>query len=356
MVPFRFISGWLLALLLLSGMAGCKNSSQVPSTKEYTHLEGQTMGTYYKVSFADSLARNWQPVIDSLLLAINLEVSTYIDSSVISRFNQATHSINLSGNERHFITNFIRSREIFLLSKGAFDPTIMPLVNYWGFGYTPKKPIEEVDSTEVANRLKLVGMQAINGLEVPDSYTLTKPHPDIELDFSAIAKGYAVDKVGEMLYAAGMKNILVDIGGEARGWGKSQRGDKWRLGINLPEEEASLTAVYTALSLDNRGLATSGNYRNLYEVDGVKYSHTINPWTGFPERNPLLSVSILAPDCMTADALATSCMVLGLEKAKEFISAIPEVHALFIFSGSKGEMQTWTSPGMATFVIPASTE
>ncbi len=354
MVDFRSTYS-LIGLITFLGLVACRNSSQTSLPKEYTHLEGQTMGTYYKVSFRDSLDRDWQPAIDSLLVAINLEVSTYIDSSVISTFNKAAHSIRLTGNEHHFIANLLRSREIHTLSKGAFDPTIMPLVNYWGFGYTPKNPIERVDSAEVTSRLKLVGMQAVIGLETPESLTLTKPLPDIALDFSAIAKGYAVDKVGELLMESGIRNILVDIGGEARGWGYSERGDTWKLGINLPEEGASLSALFTAISLENSGIATSGNYRNLYEVDGVKYSHTINPVTGFPERNSLLSATILAKDCMTADALATACMVLGLEKGKEFITSIPDVHALFIFSGSDGKMQSWLSPGMANYVIPPST-
>lgn len=342
-----------LLLLLAAFLTGCRPSGRPAVDPEaFMLIQGETMGTYYKVTYADPERRDFKGSLDSLLAAINAEVSTYIPTSTISRFNQAAEDFTLEGEQPHFTANFIRSREIHALTDGAFDPTVMPLVNYWGFGYTPKKPVTRVDSLMVDSLLTLVGLAAVTGLESPAHRTLSKPLPGIQLDFSAIAKGYAVDVVGQFLLAQGIKDVLVDIGGEARGWGRSPRGDAWTLGVNMPEESASLKAMYTAIHLSGKGLATSGNYRNLYHVDGRTYSHTINPATGFPERNALLSVSVVAPDAMTADALATACMVKGLDGARDLLLNLPDAEGLLIFGTSGGEMASWTSPGMDTLLVP----
>lgn len=334
----------IVALLLLV-LSGCR---ETPATRVYTILQGETMGTYYRVTYHDPQGRDFQPSLDSLLQAINAEVSTYIPTSTISRFNQAQGSFLPEGNHPHFTANLVRSREIYALTDGAFDPTVMPLVNYWGFGYTPKRPVTRVDSLTVDSLLALVGFSAVLGLDSTDQTTLRKPHPGVQLDFSAIAKGYAVDLLGDFLAERGLKDILVDIGGEARAWGKSPRGEAWLLGVNIPDEQADLKALYTSLPLRDQAMATSGNYRNLYTVDGVSYSHTIHPRTGFPERNNLLSATVLASDCMTADALATACMVLGLDGARDLILAIPGAEALLIFGAPDGSMHSWASPGLET--------
>lgn len=307
------------------------------------------MGTYYRVTYRDSLHRDLNAGIDSLLVALNLEVSTYIDSSVISRFNQSGSGIDIRIADRHFAINLLKGREIFRLSNGAFDPTVMPLVNYWGFGYTEKNKVTAVDSQQVAQLQGLVDLSAITGLDTLGPGFLSKPRPEIQLDFSALAKGYGVDLVGMYLRSLGITNFLVDIGGEALASGVSPRGTAWRIGINIPAEEAAVNALYTSLEVTDKALATSGNYRNLYEVDGVKYSHTINPKTGYPERRRLLSASIITSDCMTADALATTCMVLGLEGAKELIGSLSGVDAYLIFSAEDGQMTDWASPGISSY-------
>lgn len=303
------------------------------------------MGTHYKVTVNDPELKVSKESLDSLLMALNLEVSTYIDSSVITRFNQAEDTFRIVG-APHFLANLQRSSEIDSLSDGAFDPTVMPLVNYWGFGYTPKKPVTQVDSLRVRQLLSLVGMERLHWQVSGDTLGMFKTDPDIQLDFSAIAKGYGVDLVGQYLLQLGLKDVLVEIGGEVRAWGQSPRGDAWRLGVNLPKEEAGLQEVFSTISLLDRAMATSGNYRNLYEVNGVKYSHTISPVSGFPERNRLLSATVLAADCMTADALATACMVLGPDRAKDFLNGIPGVDALLILSTEKGEMLSWSTKGL----------
>ncbi|MCF8238457.1 MAG: FAD:protein FMN transferase [Saprospiraceae bacterium] len=340
-----------LAILLVLGivLVGCKRSETTSPAETYLKIKGETMGTYYQVTYQDALQRDLKAGIDSLLIALNQEVSTYIETSVISRFNQSTSGLEVDDADRHFVINLLKSREIYRLSGGAFDPTVMPLVNYWGFGYSEKHQIETVDSQEVAHLQSLVDLSAITGVDTLGPGFLAKPRPDIQLDFSALAKGYGVDLVGLYLRSLGVTNFLVDIGGEALASGVSPRGTAWRIGINVPAEEAALNALYTSLDVSDKALATSGNYRNLYEVDGVKYSHTINPKTGYPERRRLLSASIMAADCMTADALATTCMVLGLDKAKELIGSLSGVDAYLIFSAEDGRMTDWASPGMSSY-------
>ena len=335
-------------LLLASLLFSCAQSSSPQAPLPYLSLEGQTMGTYYRVTYGDPQQRNFQAEIDSLLQAINLEVSTYIKEATISRFNQAEGQLDLrtaprNGQagayaNRHFLPNLLKAKEVYALTEGYFDPTVMPLVNYWGFGYTPKKPVEKADSAKVQEILQLVGFGQIELLIDGRDTLLQKAQPGVQLDFSAIAKGYGVDEIARLLAAKGIENYLVDIGGEAVARGLSSRGDIWRIGINKPQEDAAFDEIQAAIPLENRAIATSGNYRNFYEVDGVKYSHTINPKTGFPERNTLLSASVFAPDCMTADAYATAFMTMGLEKAFALAKQLPEIEAYFIYSLPEGGM------------------
>lgn len=304
------------------------------------------MGTYYRVTYADANGTDYQPAVEALLKAINDEVSTYIETATISRFNQAAEELPLSGKETYFLTNYRAARKFYELTDGAFDPTVMPLVNYWGFGYTEKKPITAVDSVAVDSLMNFVGMDKVALVEEGQGLVLRKELPGVQLDFSALAKGYAVDAVGALLAGKGVRDYLVDIGGEVRGAGRNRQGKPWRIGINVPQETSSPLDFQATLPLDNRAVATSGNYRNFYEVDGVKYSHTINPYTGFPERNTLLSASVLAADCMSADALATACMVLGTEKALALIESLADTEAYFIFSMPDGNMLVRATSGL----------
>jgi FAD:protein FMN transferase len=347
-----FFFFWSASLLV-----SCASESGQQTALPYLTLEGQTMGTYYRVTYGDAQQRDFQGSIDSLLQAINLEVSTYIPEATISRFNQAEVSFDLrtdprSGEagayaNRHFLPNFLKAKEVYAQTEGYFDPTVMPLVNYWGFGYTPKKPVEQADSAKVQELLLLVGFGQVELLVQGEDTLLQKARPGVQLDFSAIAKGYGVDEVGRFLAAQGIENFLVDIGGEALSRGRSPRGDAWRIGINRPQEDAAVDEIQVAVPLDNRAIATSGNYRNFYEVDGLKYSHTINPKTGFPERNTLLSASVFAPDCMTADAFATAFMTMGLERAFALANQLPDIEAYFIYGLPDGGMATRYTPALA---------
>ncbi len=308
------------------------------------------MGTYYRVTYGDSLGRDFGPVFDSLLRDLNLQVSTYIDSSTISRFNRSIGEFTVHPADSHFVANLEAARQVYTRSAGAFDPTVMPLVNYWGFGYTEKRPVTSVDSVRIAELMQAVGMDKVYW-SGPDEKVLRKALPGVQLDFSAIAKGYGVDLLGRWLEKKGIGNYLVDIGGELRARGRNARDAYWTIGINVPRENAGIDQIQTTVSLRDMSVATSGNYRNFYEVEGRKYSHTINPHTGFPERSTLLSASLLHEECTLADAYATACMVLGLEKALQLVDSTEGLEGYFIFGDNEGAFQVAYSAG-----YPVSTD
>lgn len=346
----RLLLFCFLPVLLL--LAGCRQDPLPGEDNPAIEvIEGETMGTYYRVSLLGEAPAGLQASLDSLLVAFNLEVSTYIDSSRISRFNQAAEGLELTEADSHFIANYELAMQIARQSAGAFEPTVMPLVNYWGFGYTPKKPVTDIDSIAIDSLLELVGYEKVELQQQPDgSRFLAKAVPGVQLDFSALAKGYGVDLLARFLSRKGYKNYLVDIGGELAASGDKGNGRPWTVGINVPLEDAEYGAVERAFPLRNRAVATSGNYRNFHEVDGRKYGHTINPKTGFPERTVLLSASIFAPDCATADAFATTCMVLGAEKGMELIESIDHLDAYFIISTSDGGMRSVYTEGLRPLI------
>lgn len=345
----RLLASSLFFLLLI--LTGCQNEV-VPSAKKIVvnKLHGKTMGTTYSVSYQDSLEQDFKGAIDSLLQAINQEVSTYIKDSKISVFNTSTELV-LEKNTEHFVRNFQQAKQIYQQSKGWFNPTVMPLVNYWGFGYTEKRAVESIDSSVVDSLLQLVVFDSVLLVEQEENWIVKKSNPAIQLDFSAIAKGDAVDAVGLFLEKKGIKSYVVEIGGEVRARGKSLKGYPWRAGINVPSEDAAVNSLQTALELDNKSLATSGNYRNFHEVNGQKYAHTINPQTGYPEKNRLLSASVVASNCGVADAFATAFMAMGLDRAWELVNQLPDIEAYFIYSDEQGAFQTKHTEGLAAFLL-----
>lgn len=316
----------------------CANEKE--TIVNYQVVEGKTMGTYYRITYKDSLNRNFFKEADSILIAINEDVSTYIPSSTISRFNQSRSTFSVPVSATHFIENFKYARTVADLSTQMFDPTVGPLINYWGFGYTGRKPVTKVDSAKVDSLLKFVGLKNIKWVEEDDSIHFTKKFPEVELDFGGIAQGYAIDVLAEFLDKKGVKNYLVDLGGEFSAKNRNAKGAFWQVGINIPEEDADVNAIQTIFSLVNETISTSGNYRNFHEVKGVKYSHTLNPYTGFPEKNTLLSVSVFGPQCTMADGLATACMAMGFDKAQLLLEYLPDYDGYFIYSKPDGQIGT----------------
>lgn len=345
---------WSAISLAAVFLFACKSEPQ-QQPGNYIVVEGNTMGTYYRVTYADSAGRDFSADIDALLKQINLEISTYIDTSTISRFNQAKYMIDLgidleagTTTNRHFWTCWWKGLEMYQKSGGAFDPTIMPLVNYWGFGYTEKRAVTQADTVVIDSLRQFVGLNKVV-LEKGPPAILRKSLPGVQLDFSALGQGYGVDAIAEFLEGRDVKHFLVDIGGEQRAKGNSPRGDVWRIGISVPKEGAGKEDIITSFTLENSSVNTSGNYRNYYDVEGVKYGHTINPFTGFPQKNNLLSATIFAKDCLTADVWATTCMVLGPENAMELVRRQPEMEALFILGTDDGGMKLEYTPGLKQF-------
>lgn len=335
----------LLPVLLFLSLSACRSGEEAGT---YVKIAGETMGTTYSVIYQGEA--DYKAEIDSLLLAFNQEVSTYIPDAMISVFNQSEAGIALADFEHyvHFLANLEQSREVVGITDGAFQPTLMPLINYWGFGYTEKKAVTQIDSLRVDSLMDFVGMDLIQ--LTGDS--LRKKRVGVQLDFSAIAKGFGVDLLGQLLEERGVENYFVEIGGEALGRGQSPRGDAWRVGISVPRSEAALGEYAEVAPLNNRAVATSGNYRNYYEVAGEKYGHTINPYTGFPEKNNLLSASVFAKDCATADALATAFMVMGFSKAQAQVEAMEGIEAYFIVGEQDGNMQPHFSSGLSHLFTP----
>lgn len=312
-----------------------KDSSQTEAKTETKTilLQGRTMGVIdYRVKYIDVNQKNHQNQVDSLLKVLNQSVSTYIASSEISEFN---HSDELIFRSPFFKTVLKRSLEIYQTTHGAFDPSVMPLVRAWGF--EDKQTPEILPNKNIDSLLQLVGMSSIQF----ENQKAVKTKKNVSLDFGAIAKGYAVDVVAEYLEANEIQNYMVEIGGEVRCKGKNARGKIWKIGIIDPKAAESGESGVTyrkeaILELDNKSMATSGNYYNFYIKEGKKYAHTINPKTGYPVEHSLLSVSVLAQDCMSADAYATAFMVLGLEKSKQVLEQLKEeskekIEAYFIY-------------------------
>ncbi|MCE7055327.1 FAD:protein FMN transferase [Algoriphagus sp. AGSA1] len=304
------------------------------------YLAGQTMGTTYNVTYLDEENRDLQPAIDSLLHVFNQSLSTYIPDSELSKFNQGdTIDFNLP-----FLLPVLEtSRTVYENTNGAFDPTVGPLVNIWGFG--PTGP-ELKDSVDIKLMLASVGFDKIDF----DQKQLRKKSPGIYLDFSAIAKGYGSDVVADFLKSKGITDFLVEIGGELVANGLNEKGELWKVGVNKPEESANAAELISIIALQNRGMATSGNYRNFYMRDSVKISHTINPATGYPVNHSLLSATVLAESCILADAYATAMMVMGKDKALALDSVLSEIDVFLIFDDGNGGYKTFASESLKPYL------
>lgn len=298
-------------------------------------FDGQTMGTTYHIKYFDAENRNFQPQIDSLLDIFNQSLSTYIPTSEISLFNQDS----VFNFEMPFFKEVThRSKEITSLTNGAFDPTVMPLVNAWGFG--PEERVT-MDSSYIDSLKVFVGFDKV--IEMNDEQ-VWKTDRRATLDFSAIAKGYGVDIVADFIRGQKIENLFVEIGGEVSCRGKNLITDNpWRIAIVHPESKITHPTFIAQLEPGDKGIATSANNFNYRIVDGVRYSHTISPYSGFPIKQAILSATVVTNDCMTADALATSFMVMGHEKAIKLIEQHHDIEAFLIFSNDDGSLNYYIS-------------
>ncbi|NJL12728.1 MAG: FAD:protein FMN transferase [Microscillaceae bacterium] len=311
--------------------------------KTLRHLKGITMGVVaYNVKYLDAENRDFQAEIDTLLKSFNRSLSTYDPASEISRFNQDRAPFTFESS--FFYPVVARSREIYEITAGAFDPTVAPLVNAWGFGF--KKQVLP-SPAQVDSLRKLIGYAKITF----DQKQIRKNQPGVMLDFSAIAKGYGVDCVAKLLESKGIQNFMVEIGGEVVAKGVNEEGKAWVLGITHPRyKQPGQPSLFKTVMLQNRAMATSGNYENYYIKDGKKYVHTIDPTTGYPVEHSLKSASVFAPDCMTADAYATAFMVMGVERTKTVLKKIKDVDVFLIYEDERGNLQSFASAGIAAQV------
>ncbi|MBY0433413.1 MAG: FAD:protein FMN transferase [Cyclobacteriaceae bacterium] len=300
-------------------------------------LEGKTMGTSYHITYFDKLGRNFQSSVDSLLVLVNKSINTYDTASDISRFNRASRFVRFT--LPYFFPPLKKSQEVVASSQGAYDPTIMPLVNAWGFG--PKK-IERPDTAEVLSVRAFVGFEKINF----NRDSIWKNDPRVQLDFSAIGQGYGADVVGDFFKSKSIENFFVELGGEGVAFGKNLSEDRdWEIGILDPASDYVEQKFKAYATLRGGGFSTSGNYFNYREVDGKRYSHTIDPVSGFPVEHELLSATVFAADCSTADAWATAFMSMGHIKGQEILKQHPELQVLFIYSSGNG-VETFVTDGI----------
>lgn len=319
-------------------MSSCKNNKRV-----FDSFNGFIQGTTYSMVFENQQSLNpldLRSEVEKILHDFDMSLSLYIDSSVVSKVNRNEPVVP----DSFFIEVFNKSKIISQLTGGAFDVTVGPLVKAWGFGPDSHKNFSESKRDSL---LKLIGMEKVdirNG-------EVVKSDPRMSLDFNAIAQGYSVDVICRYFDRLGIKNYLVEIGGEVRVKG-DKNGKLWRIGIDRPVDNNMMPGndLEAVIGLKNRSLATSGNYRKFYVENGIKYSHTIDPKTGYPAKNQLLSASILAADCATADGIATACMVMGKDKTIEFLGLHPEFEGYLIYSEDSGNFKTWASESLKKFI------
>ncbi len=319
----------LVLYTVLSLLLGTSCRKETP----YVYLNGHALGTRFSIKYKGK--NNYQTAVDSIFNRINASLSTYHPNSLISRINR---NDSLVVTDAHFENVFRKARRIYKETQGYFDPSVGVLVNAWGFG--PEKPANKPDSLQIKQLMQSVGFDKIQWKK----HTIQKENPAMYIDFNAIAKGYTVDVIGRFLESKGIRDYMVEIGGEIRVRGKNPENAYWSIGIEKPVPDAS-RALDTIIHLHDQSVATSGNYRK-FKIDkkGHKYVHTINPKTGFTEQNDVLSASIITSlDCADADAYATACMVMGLQKSKNFMQKHPELHAILIFIDNEKKIRIFDS-------------
>lgn len=328
----RLLLGVCCVLALLSS---CVNQPQK------IVLQGLAQGSYYAITYFDELNRNFQHEIDSIFHAVDMSVNLWVDSSVISKVNR-NEEVTL---DSIFIDNFRIAQKAARLSDGYFDPTISPIVAAWGFSY---KSGDSITPQLIDSLKQLVNYQKIR----IENGKVVKENPNMKLDFNAIAQGYTSDLIASFLESRGIKNYLVDTGGEIMARGSKPNGQPWIVGIEKPAENwDSEQVVQTRIALHDKGLVTSGSTRKYTERNGRRYSHCIDPKTGYPVEHNVLSATVMAENSVWADALASICMVMGMEKSLPLIESMDGVEAYYIFVNDQNELETFATEGFQNLII-----
>ena len=329
----RFTSLLFITLFAIS-------CSQVKESK-YIENIGRAQGTTYQIKYESPEGKDLGDDIEAIFKRIDLSMSTYVPTSLITTVNKGDTLVHV---DTLFLDVLDRSLEIAEETKGDFDPTIGPLVSLWGFGFEEIR--QDVSPDMVSNTLQRTGYQNI---EVKDDSV--RIPAGFQVDFNAIAQGYTVDYIAEYLEGFNVENYMVEVGGEVKAKGVNETGEIWKIGVDKPSEEIDTESRFQfILALNNKALATSGNYRKFWVDDetGARYSHTIDPKTGYPAKNSLLSVSIITESAMDADAYATVCMVKGVEECKEFLKSKDELEGYLVYDNGFGIWQTYATEGFDT--------
>jgi FAD:protein FMN transferase len=331
---------WLGFFVLIIIFSGCKKQNREVA------ITGNTMGTTYTIKIIDNLQQNIdidivKGKVDSALQTVNQQMSTYIPDSEISQFNRLT-SKEWFTVSTDFYDVIVEAQNISKLTNGAFDITVGPIIDLWGFSKNLlQNDWQPPNDQEIKETIKSIGFRNIT----VGKNSIKKKNIDTKIDLNAIAKGYGVDVVFELIKDMDYTDILVEIGGEVSCSGFNAEGKFWKIGIDKPILDVLPgMELQTVISLDNQALATSGDYRNYFENDGELFSHMIDPTTGYPTKNAVASVSITAPSCITADALATALMVMGLDGIK-LIDSIEEVEAMLIIRTNDTSFRSVESNG-----------
>jgi thiamine biosynthesis lipoprotein len=337
----RVVRGFLLTALIAVVAVGCGGSKS-----DLVVLQGKAQGSTFTIKYIDSLQRDLSGPVDSLFRVIDRSLSLWDSSSTVNAFNAASDTF--VSDDIHFRTVVALSEQLWHSTDSAFDPTVLPLVRAWGLG---KQGRAALDTSAVMGLRRLVGMDRItmdNDWRIhatwPPRITYYKREAAVQFDPNGIAQGYTVDVLAMLLQQRGIERYMVEVGGEVRCAGVNEQGKAWVMQIDKPldgDEHVQQTTV----PLRDRSLATSGNYRKFIEIGGQRYGHTIDPRTGRPAMNTLLSASVIADDAATADALGTALMVMGTEEAKGWLTQHRDVEAYLISDDGKGGYAVWSTAG-----------
>lgn len=324
-----------LAFLIIGTVVIVGRQKSVP----YQHDEGCIFGTTYHITYQSD--DNLKKEIEETLKAVDQEFSMFNPQSTVALINEGKRP-TLSDD---FLEVYQLAQQVNEESDGAFDITVAPLVNAWGFGF---KNQQMPNNHQIDSLRRLVGMEHVSLAGAKGSQYVRFQRPRMMLDFSAIAKGYGTDRVARLLMSHDVANFMVEIGGEVYAKGNSEKRLPWRIGVSKPVDDPDNDAqeLETVLNVTNQAMATSGNYRNFYYKGGRKYAHTIDPKTGRPVQHSLLSATVLAPTCAEADAYATSFMVMGLDKARQVLERKKQLKAYFIYQNAHGGLSVWKSEGL----------
>ena len=331
----KFIHIAFISILLLTSCHVKKS--------DYQKVAGFAQGTSYHITYENSNNKDYSAAIDSILKAFDRSLSIYDTASIITRVNNNDPTVEV---DDWFVNVFKVSAEVNKVSQGAFDITVGPVVKAWGWG---NAPIARHDTAYIDSLLQYVGMDKVK----LEGRKVIKKYPGVKIDVNALAQGYSTDLVCDFFKEKGIKNYLVEIGGEVRGKGTNAKDKYWQIGIDRPSDGnmdpgKDLEAI---IQINNKALATSGNYRKYFVENGVKYSHEINPKTGFPARNTLLSATVVCDDCITADAWATAFMVMGIDKSKETLSKLKGIEVYFVYTDDQGAYAIYSSTGMKKNIV-----